>query len=258
MSSEDLVLYQAVGPVATITLNRPKAVNAINGAMRPLITAAIQRAEADDAVRVIVLRGAGKGFCAGADIAESMLKSARVVLEDEFRPMLLSIHEGKKLSIAQVHGPAAGIGAALAMACDFMVMAEDATIYMAFAAIALIPDGGATQQLIQAMGYRKALEAIVEGQHSSSAECLRHGIANKVVPVDRLEETVRDWAARLSEGAPLAQAAAKRVLRQVHGLSYEQAILLEAREQEVLTQTADCREAVMAFFEKRKPVFKGR
>lgn len=258
MSTDDIVLYEVNGPVATITLNRPKAVNAINGAMRPLITAAVARAEADEAVRIVILRGAGKGFCAGADIGEALLQSARTVLEEEFRPMLLSIQQGRKLYIAQVHGPAAGIGAALAMVCDLMVMAEDATVYMAFAAIALVPDGGATQQLLQAMGYRKALETIVEGKHTSAADCARYGIANKVVPADRLEETTQAWAAKLAQGAPLAQGAAKRLLRQVGGVSYEEAILLEAKEQDGLTKSEDCKEAVTAFFEKRKPVYRGR
>jgi 2-(1,2-epoxy-1,2-dihydrophenyl)acetyl-CoA isomerase len=258
MTDQDVVLYETSGAVATITLNRPKVVNAINGALLAALTAAIRRAEGDAAVRIVVIRGAGKGFSSGADLAGGVMEQARSMLENEFRAMLMAIHDGSKLYIAQVHGPAAGIGAALAMNCDFMVMAEGSTIYMAFAAISLIPDGGATQLLLQAMGYRRALEAMVEGKHTTAAECLAYGIANKVVPAADLEATVRAWAEKLAAGAPLAQASAKRVLRQVGLMTYNDVIMLEAKEQDALLHSEDCREGVAAFFAKRKPAFRGK
>ena len=166
--------------------------------------------------------------------------------------------EGNKIYIAQVHGGAAGIGAAVAMNCDLVCMAEDAYIYMAFAAIALIPDGGNTQLLLNRMGYQKALETILEGARVPANECLKYGIANRVVASDDLEKETMAWAEKLADGPPLAMAAAKRLLRKVGSMTYGDAISAEGLEQNHLLQSEDCANGVAAFFKKEKPVFKGR
>jgi len=179
-------------------------------------------------------------------------------IEREYKPFLTGIADSNKIYIAQVHGTAAGIGAALAMNCDFVTMADDATIYMAFAAISLIPDGGNTQLLLQNMGYHRALEAIIEGRKVPAEECLKYGIANKIFNAAELDEQTRKWAEKLSGSAPLAMAAAKRLLRKVGQISFSDTISLEGQEQEPLTNSQDFQAGVAAFFKKEKPVFSGK
>jgi 2-(1,2-epoxy-1,2-dihydrophenyl)acetyl-CoA isomerase len=257
-SEESIVLVEREGPVAVVTLNRPKVFNAFNAALRAEFARQVDAINADPDIRIIVLQGAGPGFCAGADLAEGMPDSITRQIEDEYKPFLMGIALSDKLWIAAIEGSAAGIGGALAMACDLAVMAENASIYLAFAAIGLIPDGGATWHLLQAMGHKKALETIIEGRKISAAECLAHGLVNRIAPPGTAGQVAREWAGNLSAGAPLAQASAKRVLRHIGRMRLQDAITLEARLQEKLVGSEDFRNGVAAFFAKRKPVFKGR
>ncbi len=253
------LLYETHGAVATITLNRPQVFNAINGEMRKELLAAIERTETDEAVRIVIIKGAGPGFCAGADLTEGLgEREVEEQLEYEYKPFLMAIDQGDNLYIAQVHKSAAGIGGALAMTCDFCVMGEDANIYLAFAAIGLVPDGGKVWHLLHGMGYSRALQAIIEGRKIPARECLSLGLVNRIVPEIELEQTVREWADDLARGAPLAQRAAKRLLKKMRQVSYGEAITLEAEEQGPLTRSQDCRNAVDAFLNKKKPVFEGK
>jgi 2-(1,2-epoxy-1,2-dihydrophenyl)acetyl-CoA isomerase len=253
------VLYEANGPVATITLNRPQKFNSFNGQMRREFLTAIERAEGEDDIRIVIIKGNGPGFCAGADLNEG-IDGAQVKdqLEQEYKPFLMAIHQGEKIYISQVHKTAAGIGGALAMTCDLCVMADNANIYLAFAAIALVPDGGKTWHLLHAMGYSRALQTIIEGRKIPAEECLSVGLANKIVPEDELDAVTHDWASELASGAPLAQRAAKRLLKKVGFSTYGEAISLEAQEQRVLTTSSDFKNAVEAFLNKQKPVFEGK
>lgn len=258
MTSDEVVVLETDGPVAKLRLNRPDAYNAFNTETRRRLRECIEIVDNDDAIRIVILRGEGPGFCAGADLREDLGGSVRDQLENEYRPILEGIAQSPKIWIASVHGSAAGIGGALVMNCDLVAMAEDANIYLAFAAIGLIPDGGATWLLLNAMGYRRALETVIEGRKIPASECLELGIANRLVPSEEVHGHALEWARRLAEGAPLAQAAAKRVLRECPNVEYGTAFSLEAKEQEKLTGSQDCRDAIDAFFEKRKPVFHGR
>lgn len=255
--SDDVLLVEKDGAVATVTLNRPERLNSFDAALKSALTMAVGELNDDTDVRVVILRGAGRGFSSGADLRSLDGEPASFVLERGYKPFLTGIAMSDKIWIAQIHGAAAGVGAALAMTCDLAVMAEDAYIYMAFAAIGLIPDGGNTQLLLNAMGYRRALETIIEGGKIPASDCLAYGIANKVVAAGDLETETRAWAERLTKQAPLAMASAKYLLRQVGGMSFGDAISAESREQTRLMQTADCREGVTAFVEKRAPVFRG-
>ena len=246
------------GAVATVTLNRPKQFNALNDELRAALRAAVADIEADESIRVAILKGAGRGFCAGADLAGGLEQPISDHIEREYKPALTGIAEGNTIWIAQVHGTAAGIGAAFAMNCDLVTMADDATIYMAFAAISLIPDGGNTQLLLQAMGYHRALQTILEGRKVPAEECLALGIANKLFNGDALDEKTRNWAERLADGPPLAMGAAKRLLRRVGRETYAQTISSEGQEQNALSQSHDFANAVASFFKKEKPVFEGR
>ncbi len=246
--------------VATITLNSPDSLNAIHQQMRHELLDAFEQTEADEDVRVVVLRGAGAGFCAGADLTEGMpgFDNFEAQCEAEWKPLLMHLHDSKKLHVAAVHGACAGIATAFTLSCDLIVMSEDAYIYQAFAAIGLIPDGGATWLLLQKLGYQRALDLIVNAKRLNSSECLEFGIANRVVPRDELFDHVQQWAEQMIEGPPLVQTAAKRVLRRAQTMSYSDVVDLEAKEQDKLIISEDAQSAVKAFFAKSKPVFKGR
>ena len=253
-----VVGYEVAGAVATITLNRPEAMNSFNRTLRKELLETISKAEADENVRIVILRGEGRGFCAGADLTEERYQPVDVQLETEYKPILLAITEGQKIYIASVSGAAAGIGSALAMSCDMIFMSEDAYIYLAFAAIGLVPDGGANWHLLKALGYTGAFEAIVEGRKITAEECLKLRVANAVVPVDDLQDYTKQRAEKLARGAPLAQAAVKRILRNAGSLSLSETMTMEAGEQGALIDSDDFKNAVKAFFEKRKPEFSGK
>lgn len=245
------------GAVATVTLDRPQAFNALNSALRDALRDAVAELETDAAIRVVILTGAGRGFCAGADLTETPRPPVHQQIEQEYRPILTGIAASSKIWIAQVHGSAAGIGAALALNCDLMTIAQDATIYMAFAAIGLIPDGGNCWLLLRGMGYRRALQAILEGRKIPAAEAVDLGLANEAFEPDELTAQTAALAARIAAGAPLAAAAAKRLMRRMDGMSYGDAIMAEGLEQTALSHSADFAEGVAAFREKRKASFRG-
>jgi 2-(1,2-epoxy-1,2-dihydrophenyl)acetyl-CoA isomerase len=250
-------LYFLYAPVARGTLNRPEAFNAMDAPLRAGFREALSAIHGNDAFRVVILSGTGRGFSAGTDLTEEIPNPVSLLIEREYRPLLAGITTSPKIWIAQVHGSAAGIGAALAMACDLMTMGEKAAIYLAFAAIGLVPDGGNTWLLHRALGYRRALQAILEGRRIPAAEASAMGLANAVHPEEALGGETTALANRIAAGAPLAMAAAKRLLRAMDGLSFEAAITAEGVEQSALIASEDSREGVAAFFEKRPAVFKG-
>lgn len=254
-----LVTYDVKNRVATLTLNRPQAANAFSAQLRAELGAAIKRAHADDEVRVVVLTGAGKIFCAGADIIDvgDPRFDAQQQILDEYKPALLDIATGAKPVIAAVNGVAAGIGASFAMACDLAVFADSASIYMAFAHIALIPDGGASWQLLHALGRRRAFETIAMGGRVTADEALKCGLANRVVPVAELLTFTQAWAEELAAKSPLATRHAKQILNRAHGFDLADTITFEASFQNGCVASNDCKEGVAAFKEKRKPVFNG-
>lgn len=256
----DTVLYHVKNRVATLTFNRAGSRNAMNHILRMDLIAQLDRALADDGVRVIVLAATDPVFSAGADLKEDMGPDflPQVELEKEFKPSLMRIATGSKPVIAAVNGPAAGIGSAYAMACDLCVMADNASIYMAFAHIGFIPDGGATWQLLQALGRRRAYELIALGGKLTAAECLQYGLANRVVPAEELAATTQALAEQLAEQAPLALRYAKEALYRVKTTDLADAITFEAGLQNYCVRSDDGREGVTAFLEKRKPVYQGK
>lgn len=253
----ETIIYDIREQVATITLNRPKVYNAFDKTLRAELSDAFDRVEADADVRVCVIKGAGRGFSAGNDLSDFHYDPISDLIVGEFLPLFSKIERGNVLYIAQVHGSCAGIAAALAMSCDFMTMAEDSAIYMAFAAIALAPDGGNSFHLMNAMGYRRALEAVVEGRQIPAAECKELGIANRMHPADALDAETAAWATRLATAAPLAVGAIKRLMRSMVGRTWSETVSAEAEEQNRLVKSKDFKRGVAAFKEKSPARFEG-
>lgn len=260
MPSFTTVNYRLHNQVATIELNRKESLNSFNQQLRLDLLAAVNHAETDENVRIVVIAGAGKGFSSGADLKEGM--AGYDTIEEqilvEYKPFLLKIRESDKIYISSVSGAAAGIGGALAMTCDLMVMSESAYIYQAFAAIALIPDGGASWYLVNSLGYKRAFELIVEAGKLTAQDCVQFGIANKVVNDAELADYTQTWAERLAKGAPLAQKYIKDILNKAQRQELSSTIELEAKHQNSTITSEDYQEGVNAFFTKRKPSFTGK
>jgi len=248
--------------VALLTLNRPESLNAISIEMRRELLLAARQINKNEAIRAVVLTGAGRGFSSGADLSDVPLDDPHWRVDDDlnhdYKPALLEIYHSPKPWISAVHGPAAGIASAFAMVCDLTVMAEDAYIYQAFTAIGLIPDGGATWLLAHTIGRKRAYEIIATGEKLSAQKCLEWGLCNRVVASDELLDAALAWAADLAERAPLSLRYAKQAVRRAMEAGYDQTISDEAELQLICMQSEDAMEGGAAFLEKRKPVWKGR
>lgn len=253
----ETINYETNGPIATVTLNRPKVYNAFDKTLRAELSDAFDLIEAADDIRVCIIKGAGKGFSAGNDLTDFGYDPISDLIVGEFLPLFEKVEKGNVIYIAQIHGSCAGIAAALAMTCDFITIADDSALYMAFAAIAIAPDGGNTFHLMNAMGYRRALEAIVEGRHIPAPECKELGIANRIYPAGDLDAETLAWAARIAATAPLATAATKRVLRTMVGRTWADTVRAEAEEQNALIKSNDFKRGAAAFQDKSRPRFRG-
>ncbi len=260
MSEENVILYDIDGAIARITLNRPNALNAFDAPLRSKLTAALQRAAADDAVRAVVLTGAGRAFCSGADLKAGMRDGAdtRRQLLEEYAPAVNAIAKMPKPIIAAVEGSVAGVGCAHVLASDLVVMADDAFFLLPFSNIALIPDGGLTWLLERRLGHRVAFELAADAQRVTASRCHELGLVNRVVPKGTALAAASEWAHRLSAGPPLALAHTKRLLRECPALDLPGAQRREADAQSECIDSGDFREGVSAFLAKRPPQFTGR
>ncbi len=246
--------------VATVTLNRPEALNAFNTALRRELLAAVEEVNADQNIRVAILAGEGRAFSAGADLTEKLGPDMSVEdqLNNEYKPILMAIANAPQPWISAVNGAAAGIGSAFAMNCDLTVMAEDAYLYQAFAAIGLIPDGGATWHLARTLGRKRAYEMMVSGEKVSAQKCLELGLCNRVVPAGDLGKEAAAWAEDLAGKSPLSLRYTKQAVNEAMSHSAEQSISNEAVLQQHCIGSEDAKEGVIAFMQKRAPQWKGR
>ncbi len=249
--------------IATITLNRPAARNALTAEMKDGLLAALRECGADQAVRAVILTGAGQAFCAGQDLREhaGLLAAGADPIDtvrQHYNPIIMAITGMPKPVIAAVGGVAAGAGASLAFACDFRIAARRASVLMAFARVGLGADSGASWTLQRLAGPARAAELLLLAEPLAADKALSYGLFNSVVADDELAGAAHDLAARLAAGPTAAYAAIKQSLAfaAAHGLA--DSLEMEAQLQAELGRTADHRAATMAFVHKQEPVYQGR
>jgi 2-(1,2-epoxy-1,2-dihydrophenyl)acetyl-CoA isomerase len=253
----DLVKVTVEGGIHRITMYRPEVMNALNRAMRQEL---LQALIAGHSARVIVLEGTGRGFCSGQDLADAQgLEAAgfEAILNEEYVPMIRAITEAPVPVIAAVNGAAVGAGANLALACDLVIACESAVFIQAFIRIGLIPDAGGTSFLPRRVGLQRAMGAALLAEPVTARQAVEWGMIWEAVPDDRFAEVVAARAAKLAAGPTGAYAALKQALRGAFDQPLEAQLAVEARLQGQCGASADFREGVAAFLEKRAPQFTG-
>lgn len=265
--SEPSVLYETRGAVALLTLNRAQALNSFTRAMHRELWAALDRLEADRAVRAAVLTGAGRGFCAGADLGEfdfadgpDLVERANPgpVIEQAFNPTVRRLMALRVPTVAAVNGVAAGAGASLAMTCDLAIAAPGASFIQAFSKIGLIPDAGGTWFLVKKLGLARAMGCALLGDKLSAQDAKDWGLIWDVAPEGQdCVEAALAVAQRLAVLPTQALVATRRVLRAAASNELDAQLDLERDTQSALGRTHDYIEGVTAFLQKRPPVFKG-
>jgi 2-(1,2-epoxy-1,2-dihydrophenyl)acetyl-CoA isomerase len=262
-TSQNTVIYVTDGAVATITLNRPDELNALDTPTKEALLAALREAAQDEQVRAVVLTGSGRAFCAGQDLREHAGKLASgepplSTVHDHYNPITLAIAQMPKPMIAAINGVAAGAGAAIAFACDLRIAADNAAFTLAFSQVSLSADSGASWTLPRLVGTAKAIELLFNPQKIGVREASQLGLVNEIVPADRLREHVTALAARLAAGPTVAYASLKASVH--YGAAHTLAETLEFEDamQTRCGATADHREAVEAFLAKRPPDFAGK
>lgn len=257
--AQETVRVERADGVATIVLDRPDSLNALNAAMRKELLAAFKAIARDDEVRAVVLTGAGRGFCAGADLrGGSGEREFRRVLTAEYNPLVRAIRDLPKPVIAAVNGVAAGAGMSLALACDLIYAADDARFVLAFGRIGLVPDSGATRTLVRALGRHRAAHLVFSGEPLSAAEARDAGLVAEVVPAAELRARAAEVAAGLAAAPTRAIGLAKRLVNRAEDSTLDESMADEAALQAVAGRTEDHAEGVAAFAEKREPRFVGR
>jgi 2-(1,2-epoxy-1,2-dihydrophenyl)acetyl-CoA isomerase len=252
--------FEIADGVATLTLDRPDALNALTTPLKQELLAALRRADSEAAVRAIVLTGAGRAFCAGQDLRERLEPGAPPLDEEvreRYNPIILAMRRLAKPIVGAINGVAAGAGASLAFACDLRIAAEGASFLLAFGRIGLIPDSGATWLLPRLIGAARAADLALLGESLSAADAQRIGLVTSVVPEDALAAEAHALAARLAGMAPRALALTKRALERSWTATLEEQLAIEAELQGIVGSTADHAEGIAAFLEKRPPRFTG-
>jgi 2-(1,2-epoxy-1,2-dihydrophenyl)acetyl-CoA isomerase len=270
MSDSDIELetvnMRVEAGAATIELNRPQALNAWNAQLGADLLAALGRAAEDDAVRALVITGAGRAFSSGADLKDISggettpdgRPDVYKTLTERYHPIMRAIREVPKPVLAAVNGPAVGIGCSLALCCDLIVAAESSYFLLAFVNIGLVPDGGSSLFVPSRVGIARASELSMLGERLGAARALEWGLINRVVPDERLQEEVDGLAARLASGPTRSYAGAKRQLNSWLYARMDEQLELEAQTQREMAGSDDFVEGATAFVERRAARFSGR
>jgi 2-(1,2-epoxy-1,2-dihydrophenyl)acetyl-CoA isomerase len=252
--------YEVADSIATITLDRPEALNALTVAMKIELLAALRAVARDRGVRAVVLTGAGRAFCAGQDLKERLEPDAAplaVEVRERYNPIISAMRRLDQPIVGAINGVAAGAGASLAFACDIRLAAAGSTFVLAFGRIGLVPDSGATWFLPRLVGPAKAAELALLGRSLSATEAERFGLVARVVAADALAAEARAVAEQLAGLAPRALALTKRALDRSWSVDLDAALEDEAYRQGIAGATADHAEGLAAFLEKRPPRFTG-
>ncbi|MBI4279766.1 MAG: enoyl-CoA hydratase/isomerase family protein [Armatimonadetes bacterium] len=257
---ERAVLSEKSDGVLTVTLNRPEVLNAVNEAVASGLQEALRQAERDPEVRCLVITGAGRGFCSGQDLKEpaSLGLTPLALLRKRYNPIISRIATMEKPVIAGVNGLAGGAGCRLALACDQRIASEQATFVQIYSRVGLIPDSGSTYFLPRLVGTARALEMMFLAEPVSAQEALRLGMVNRVVSAEHLVDATAELARRLAAGPTRTYGLIKRAVARAQSADLEGALEYEAYLQEAAGRTADHREGVQAFLEKRPPRYAGR
>jgi 2-(1,2-epoxy-1,2-dihydrophenyl)acetyl-CoA isomerase len=262
MSYEHLIWEQSEG-VGRITLNRPDSLNAWNQPFGRELRQVIEADAADESVRAVLITGAGRGFSSGADLkagfdqADDGMPDLRKELVELYHPIIAGVRRLEKPVVAAVNGPAVGIGASLALACDLVLAAESAYFGLAFVNIGLMPDGGSTLFVPAAVGKARAFQMAMLGERVDSARALEWGLVNFVHPDDTMLDEAVALAGKLAAGPTRSYAGSKRALNRMLYPDLEGQLDLEADLQHALARTKDFQEGVLAFVEKREAEFQG-
>lgn len=263
----EAVLLTIDGPIATVTLNRPEAYNALNAEMTEGLNQILPKLERDDSVKVVILNGNGPAFMAGGDIksfaqamglAQAEKRGTFERLVQAVHPIVISLRRMPKPVVAQVQGAVAGFGMSLLMSCDLALASDDSYYTLAYCHIGTSPDGGSTFGLPRLVGAKKAMEIALLGDRFDAATAEKLGLVNRVVPAAELAAATTKLAQRLAAGPSLAYAGTKRLLQQSLNSALETQLQHEAESFALCASSADFQEGVTAFVEKRKPVFSGK
>lgn len=252
------------GAVLTLTLDRPDRLNALSDELADALADELERASSYDDVRVVVLRGAGRAFCAGADISpvpEQVGADGPMQLDvralDRANRIVRAVTGLDKPVVAAVQGAAAGVGCSIALAADLCVASESASFLLAFARIGLMPDGGSTASVAASVGRARAMRMALLGEPLTGREAYQAGLVSHVADDDAFETVVAGVTGRLAAGAPLAQAATKRAVNAAAFAALDDALERERTGQTILLRTHDAGEGMAAFAERRAPTFEG-
>lgn len=250
--------------VARLTLNRPESLNALTPQMGRELLGALDRIAADPEIRSVVLSGTGRGFCSGVDLRQAMASGTggppdvRTALDEIFHPLILGLRRLPKPVVAAVNGGAAGLGCALALACDLVFAGRSSYLLLAFANVGLALDGGCSALLVGRAGHGRASELALLAERIEASHALEWGLVNRVVEDAELPAAAAAAASRLAAGAPGAYAAIKQSLNAAAYPQLEQQLALEAALQQERGQSEDFTEGIRAFLEKRPPQFTGK
>ncbi len=256
----DTLLRQTADGVLTLTLNRPDALNSFTVETKEALLAALKDAGRDKEIRALILTGAGRAFSAGQDLKERQapgVSDLGTELRVRYNPIILAMRRLEKPIVGAINGVAAGAGISIALACDIVIAAENATFIEAFARVGLVPDTGSTWFLPRLVGPARAAEMMFTADPVDAATAERIGLISRVVPADKLMDEANALAGRLARSAPIALALAKRALNRAFDMRLDEALDYEAQLQSIAGRSDDHKEGVAAFVEKRPPNFRG-